>query len=419
MYMGENLPAIESNQIKEKNNEVEKVPKLKKLNRFIFAFCILATALVIAVSLFVSKNQQNTVSQKIDKTSDEVYDEVPIDEGKIESLGNAVYILSGSDPEKLVDLSTRSEGSFGDIEPILKGKDIYVADAHLLYRYSLSDKTRTELFRNTQGDSPIMSFNISQNGHIYISLEPKEYYSKETDFQVVEIDSSGQIVRNIEKIPHVFYGGINYLFNWNGEDIIASFGGDGCGGWGTISKLKEGQTTDIAKTGGGCVQDPRYVGFDENKGQIILAEIIKTPYSDDMDFTSDKYDVLYGLNVSNLEKIPLFDLKKIPDITGFSLSGDRKILAIISDTQVNLLDMDTREIIRSIEKKYSEDYHIRFFDNNLIGFNSKTNKFMKYDLNSGEIKSRSVLSQKRGQQSIGVLGDWEGSPIFYIKNYSY
>src|SRR6185369_13275377 len=138
--------------------------------------------------------------------------------------------------------------------------------ANTVIKYSLADNKSHVVYTNTDPTRELQSLSLGENDHLYISLSPTDYYAKESFFQIDEVDlSSEKTIRSLYPLSHVLYGGISYLFTAGDFDIVTSFGGDGCGGGGTISKYRDGHEESVTEIGAGCAETPRYIGFLSSK----------------------------------------------------------------------------------------------------------------------------------------------------------
>lgn len=339
-----------------------------------------------------------------------------------QAKNDKIYKLVLYNPDRkttktLSEFLMKGNNYFGYVNPVRKGDTIYLADANTITKYSLPNKQSQIIYTNPYNDRVIQSLSLDDTGYLYVGLSPKDYYAKNSTFSLDIVDlASGKTSRTLSSLPHVTYGGISYLFKAGDYDIIASFGGDGCGGYGEISKFIAMKKEQIAKTGVGCLEEPRYIGTLPSKNQILLANVLPGSWNPSAPQESVKYDVLYGQNALTGEKEPLYDLKKIPELSAIILNEEKNTVLLATPKNLSLFDLEKKIITKTIEFKSEFNGAWTLKNNELIDtfYYPDSMSISLIDVQTGNVKQQMSFPTKN--DSYNLLGKWNNEYLFFFTN---
>jgi len=148
---------------------------------------------------------------------------------------------------------------------------------------------------------------------------------------IEEYDLLSQKTRKIAPQRNVMYGTMHHLFKTTkNDDVIGSFGGDGCGAFGEIRLVTASETKVVTPTGGGCSEHPRRLGSLTQEDKLVLISVEKDGWDPEK---GERVDKLYTKDVyTGGEKI-LMDLKPYVDTLKSYLMDEKtqKITLVFSD----------------------------------------------------------------------------------------
>ncbi|MBI4058937.1 hypothetical protein HY404_01715 [Candidatus Microgenomates bacterium] len=408
---GENNVAVGEEPLLEENKTIEKNQDTLKFT--LVASLILGLVLLFLVKVVLKPQFAHYSLQRIDES--EFVEPIPIHELAVFSLEENGQLV------KLTSFSITTNDYFGDLTPIMDKKDnIYIGSRDKIVKYSLSSQKSEEIFSENTGET-IYNFSLSDAAdHLYVTEKPpalslpadNNSSGMEEKLIIKDVNLKDNSVRVIGPHQPVYYGNLDYLFKSSAGDVIASFGGDGCGGYGEIVVYKNSIAKKIAKTGAGCSPDSRYIGSIKEKNAILLASTVP---GFEGGFKSDEkiYDTLYLQNITTGEKEIVFDLKTIKDGT-LILNSTEKMVGILTDEDFLTISLETKQIEQRItlNKKISIPW-ISWLDNNKIYGIDYQKNFVIIDLSSGKLK---ILPWDKNVVTYDphLLGLWHSKPLFYL-----
>jgi hypothetical protein len=383
------------------SESVEQVPQSsepvsqKKIKLHRKQFLLMLTAGVGVIFLFAALKINNTTPSNLEKSSltaiPIITSLTPVPPGP-ETEGSTIRVAiienKNFTPVEKVPYNVRLNTSFG-IYPQYHNGDIYFVDDNKIKKYSFETKSVVDIYTITMSDDQSFdNFSMYEN-MLYLSFGAPGNYGDDP-VTMKEINRVSGAIREIPNVETVFYGTADYLFkSKNGKDITSSFGGDGCGGQGNFYRYENGQSTLIADSGNGCVNKPRYYGFLEDREQLILAngEIYQDKTLEEINPFAFRYDVLYALDVNTGIQTPLYDLKKISGIKQILMNSEKTQLVILTDKDLRILDLTSKEITNSITLN-STLGNLQFFTSNyLYAFNSDTKALYEVNLSTKTIST--------------------------------
>ena len=398
--------------------------KKKKLLFFIIFFILLLVILAISYLIFNNKNSAGLSSPN---------NISPTPAALIQERQTYTYVYSFAD-EKFSEIAKIN----GHAEPIL-GKDnsvyyyIYETSdpsyrAQKIFKLDLETEQTSVIYATNSGK--IAEIKYENPNLLYIVILPQNESYDEQTHDLLKLNLDNKQAQFLRQFKSVTFGGISYLFKSGETDIIGSFGGDGCGGHGRISRYQNSNSVLITNTGGGCNPNPIYIGSVPEKNSILVASATETEEAtlpgDFIDF-----DKLYLQNVLTNEKDILYDLRPIDDqINQFKLNKDKNAAVILKDKELISIDLSTKEVslielpedIRSQEISvgfiWSKNDKFYFIVSRAINetenskelyiFDSKSNSFKKIDFTN-------TLAKK--SPSLTAIGDWKDQEILYFIDY--
>lgn len=222
----------------------------------------------------------------------------------------------------------------------------------------------------------------------------------------------------------VIYGTLAYLFKTTkGEDVLGSFGGDGCGGFGEIRILGSSNQL-LTKTGGGCVEDPTYHGEIPAENKIILLSSIKDSWNE---IGGGKLDKLYSLDVYTKEQKTILDFKSNPQgVKRFFPNPDKNKLTLGYQNEiqeVNLLNGNITKTPINSSIDLENNYYSYFYKDNLyyLRLESVTNNFNMAleitDIKTGNVKKYDWDKKYPVSADAYIIGFWQDKPLIVFHTY--
>jgi hypothetical protein len=230
--------------------------------------------------------------------------------------------------------------------PIMANGAIYFTDNK---GYDTSGKNLLKFDPSTNTTSTeyisdeIIQLKSHKNSNLFYFTTFKEPFDYEkTQLTLYEFNPLTKTARKILKKIPVFYGSLSLESKINNIDIVSSFGGDGCGGWGEVYSVDNEKITNTIKIGFGCSMDPRYLKLNENKNSVILASVMEpVDKSDPSDFND--YDRIYFQNLLTNEKEEIYDLKPdMNDIEEIYFDDKTQAIWIIKNSHMISINPDTK-----------------------------------------------------------------------------
>jgi len=309
----------------------------------IIAFLLIGS-IVFAGYFYLQKNSSSSFPEILNQIS--VSPVGPTSYPKLETNTDIVtdrtrYILYVVDEEGFRQISTFSDiasnPTYGNIPPYLDEESgaLYLADAHSVSQYNLSGKKSKDIYTNTEKDLLVSYLSFIKKS-IYISLLPNTY--EKLEGRIDEVDIPTGKIRKIGSFAPILYGNLNYLFKTTkGDDVIGSFGGDGCGGGGWVKLLTAPVPKTIIETGGGCNEAPRYLGAVDTQDKIVLLSVVKDTWNET---NGEQTDKLYIKNVYTGEEAVLYDFKANNErVSTYYENNQSNLLYIITNSKIKQLDL--------------------------------------------------------------------------------
>lgn len=319
------------------------------------------------------------------------------------------YSLSNNKMLAQSSITVRPNDAFG-LRPVLDSSgNIYLIDNDSVIKYSLASKTKTIIYTNQLSDRQLIAVAIKEPDYFYLTEAPIPYYGKTEMLHTIrEIKISDGETRVIENLRPTLYGNSDYLFKSSEGDIIGTFGGDGCGGFGKIYRYTD-HAIDVVKTGGGCVEEPTYLGAAENRESLfLLSSVPKT-------FPETKIDSFYTQHVLTGNKEIIYDFKNISNQPEkVILNQEKTKVAAINKTSITIIDLVTREIEKTIPLDNIDSYFWLMIGDMLYSYDYNKNIYI-VDIPSGTVTRiwyQDVFSVPGRVPN--YFGQWNGEPFFYV-----
>ncbi len=270
----------------------------------------------------------------------------------------------------LDQVTIKSATSFGSINfQLLNNGYLMIYDTNTVSIYDPINKTQQQLYQNTNSSEIIRARLSEDQRTLYVSkATPLGNYQFTVNLEVINLPNT--LVRTVSNVPPVTYGALDYLMDSPNGDIVGSFGGDGCGGFGKVYQVKDGQNTELLKTGAGCNNDPYYLGELESKNSLLLEE--HHTGANDADIPTK----LLIYDVATKQSTPLLDLTAVSSQIRL-LKYDRysQTVYLFVDKELWKYNPTTKVLQKSVvvDKLPSEDiYWAGVTSSHLIGYNYKS-----------------------------------------------
>lgn len=309
------------------------------------------------------------------------------------------------------------KNSGGPVQPTVGKDKLYYVSGSDIFEYDINTKTSKKIYTTADDISIVLIEYTSPNylyiteGNIYFEPDKKPYLT------LKKFDLNTASATTIASMEPTLYGGLNYIGKMGNANIVGTFGGDGCGGYGSIYKVENGAYNLVKKVGSGCIADPRYVGYSENLSSIITISVIGS------DEVNQKYDFVYLTNVNTGENKAIFDLKRLNDTFKTSLkSTDKDVVYLVGTEKVYTLDLNTQSIISQsdITADFTNFYpdHISSDSKDVLLFVSESNsphtqKYVIFDPASGQVLNEfqspaekdTLFGNYRSVNTLGILSN--------------
>lgn len=260
---------------------------------------------------------------------------------------------------------------------------IYFISENTLYKFDLRTSSQARVspvtFASGYGPGSV----ISDNNEVFYTTKALDYeHSQKVSVRLFDTTSNKET--ELTTIDPVIYGDAEYLFTSSAGQIIGSFGGDGCGGYGEIYRVTTSGNQELTKTGMGCNNNPRFIGSLPKEDSIILAELKQTPeeYSfEDYTFADGKINLM---KVTSKVTTPLFDLSQIKGkVKNILLNDNKDILAILTKDSIYLFHIPTSTLDPALPNSGFTDYSI-FVGDKLFGIDYESKNYKIFNVKSGE-----------------------------------
>jgi hypothetical protein len=220
------------------------------------------------------------------------------------------------------------------------------------------------------------------------------------------------LLPEVDSVKHVLYGSLNYLFKASdGEDIVGSFGGDGCSGYGSIFKVQNNsKPTEVVETGGGCNPKPTYLGSYPQKDSLVMLVIADDNHPQDLGTTTE--NKLYLKNALNGEESTLFDFKGTK-IKSFTFNKEQNKIAFFYDNgQVFIYQLGEGKMVGPV----NIDRNVKNFftwKGDLASYLASSSIWI-IETNKFDIKKYSYGNLPGGKENqVYLLGNYQNQPLIY------
>lgn len=315
---------------------------------------------------------------------------------------------------KGVDESTE----YGQLQPFFDENKgiVYLGNKTNVYTYDLTSKSQQEIFSLSDKSYYIVSISI-QDDWLYLNLASND----SDEGYIEEYNLTSHALRKIDPQKNVIYGSLHYLFKTiNNDDVIASFGGDGCGGFGEIRLVTSSTTKVIIKTGGGCIEDPRYIGSLASSNKIVLLSVVKG-WTDDN--SPEQLDSLFTKDVYSGDEKVLFDFKPyINTLTNYWVDQKNNKMYLIINGELWTLNINNGQIENKVainkNFKLENNYHVLYgsgeiYDLTEDDVSDNFNMVLTIDDTKKDLLNSYDWGKKysgiTGQSSL--LGFWNNQPV--------
>lgn len=331
-----------------------------------------------------------------------------------------IFRLANNKITPVTSVEVFGNGAYGDIEPTYDEttKTIYFTDINTITAYSLLTNSSQVYYRNTKPDTIISSVDLTSLPVLYITLAPTEIDDfNNIQLTLLEYNIKTNQTREIPSIKPVRYGNVSYLFKSGNKDIIGTFGGDGCGGYGEIYAVDSTSKKLLQKTGGGCVRDPNYFGNIKSQNALLMASIL--PESGEDELGEILYNELYLINVDTLEKTTLLDLKPYSSYR-MRFNEKNNTLSLESNKEIVTFNIETQKLETLPQKSKNIPESHTSYETNTMLYAAEYNKdeFYIIDRETGE---QTTISWKGVFEEVGdspgFLGKYDSDILFYAITY--
>lgn len=401
----------------------------EKLRKKQFISVVLGVGLVVIVSIVLFLYSTNNTSQQANNIKNESLPSItpsntPISRGQPLEKGtnNLLYTISENSFNEITLFKNLSPNpDYGQVSPYFDEieRKVYLGGREKISVYDLNNKDQKEIYQLSDQNFSISSFSVVGN-KLYISLSPSNIGDSG---YIDEFDMVSKKSRRIGPQKNVIYGGLRYIFKTtNNDDVMASFGGDGCGGFGEVRLITTSETKLVAKTGGGCVEDPRYIGELASENKIVLLSVVKGTWDE---MTPQKLDTLYTKDVYTGEEKGLLDLKPLSDkLTRYFVDQKNNRVYLIFKDEIWNLNLTNGQIENKVaiskDLNVGEDYYSVFHDNNLYSlkeepYTDNFNMVLKVaDVTTGATKEYNWGKKYAISGQASILGFWQNQPLINL-----
>lgn len=314
---------------------------------------------------------------------------------------NFPYDSNGTDPSFQID----SKNS------------LYFKDDRIVYKYSFDSRKTEVVFEDTNTKNRISNI-VWENSNLYITSGLKydyknpnfEEYENERMENIFELNPTTKETKTLGSKHPDIYESYFFLSRINDFDLVMGAGGDGCGSWKYIYKLKSEKFTLFDKSGGGCAELPRFLGVDPDKGLVMVSFL-----DFDLEKNANKYGELY-YKLFNGEVQSITDLKSKSEYfvgTAYDEINKKVIVIPFESNSVYSIDLKNKTIdtIQAKTKINFQTNNYQIFDNNLywedITFDTYgVRGISKMNLQTGEVNEKwwSISNSN----NIKILGLYNG-----------
>jgi len=406
-------------------NSISKL--FEKLRKKQFIFVILGVGLVIIVAMILFLYSTNNTSQQANYIRNESLPSVipsntPVSRGQPleKNINNILYTINENGFNEITKF--KGLGPNTEVSPYFDGigRKVYLGDQEKIFLYDLDSKEQKEIYQLSDQNFRISSFSVVGN-KLYISLFPSNI---DDSGYIDEFDMSSKTSRRIGPQENVLYGDLHYIFKTtNNDDVIASFGGDGCASYGEIRLVTASGIKFVTKTGGGCAEKPRYIGELAAENKIVLLSIVKGTLDE---MTEPELDTLYTKDVYTGEEKDLLDLKPLSDkLSYYYVDQENYRIYLILKGEIWILNFANGQIENKVA--ISKDLNVEgynffvFHDNKLYSlregpYTDNFNMVLRVaDVTTGITKDYNwgkKYAIRRGRASI--LGFWQNQPLINL-----
>lgn len=290
------------------------------------------------------------IQSKLNSVTPTTYQSNIIDENTI-TENQTIFSLDDSGFAKLATISFTLGGHYGSSQPILGSSgNIYFTSKDKVFTYNLNTGKQIDIYKKNSNGLELTNLTLNQKKNLLYVSQLIEIGGKMNKFLLKEVDLSNSTEREIPQFPAVLYGNAEFLFSANGLDIVASFGGDGCGAYGKIYKIINSKAEEIINTGHGCVEDPRFIEANEDKSSVLLYSAI--PQIDPLSTIGsykDELNQLYWQNVITGEKQVLYDFKAENRTAGhFFINPEKTKMAYFIKNKIEIINIYSKEVEKEI-----------------------------------------------------------------------
>lgn len=331
----------------------------------------------------------------------------------------SIYSIEDDTLKRLVTLPITLGRSYGPAQPFTDNNgSVYFTAKDKVIRYDLKTGTQSDVYTvNPQAKGIVSVKTDTKRNKLYIT-EQTEATAGRDKFRVKEISLSDNKEREIPQIPTVMYGNMTYLMYAEGADIVGSFGGDGCGGYGEIYRITGTKTEKAIDTGMGCDKNPRFVKADEKTSSILLYSVEKNDPLPEEEMWEEKLDTLYLQNAFTGEKNVLYDFKSENRSNGkFVVNEDLSKIAYFDGKSTEIISLASKKTESVIPVNIS--YHFAYwYGNKIYALELNEKKVATIDTNSGKISELSFAAYFNPVgNSPRVIGQWDGKALLFVETY--
>jgi hypothetical protein len=297
--------------------------------------------------------------------------------------------------------------------------NVYFLGDHSIQSYNLDSRQQQTVYHYEDLSYRLADLTFGDEfiyPNLYLSAGQDNYITRHHDI----IDSYNLSTKQshvIGPFEPVMYGDMKYLFHTTmGDDVVGTFGGDDCAGYGRIDLFKDNTSTKIIETGGGCNLDPRYISYLKDQDELVLLSVIDQ--HTDSPPESFKLDKLYAKDVYTGEEKTLYDFSAQPNNLDYSYTRNNLLYLVFTNREVWRLDLSRpNEITKfTVNKDLDIDSGWDFYgqymyqiyrpigkddDRFLVIANPATGQSSTYDLNL----------PSNGINTVKIVGFWHDQPL--------
>lgn len=300
--------------------------------------------------------------------------------------------------------------------------NIFFVDRNKIIRYSLTNSDSAEIYQS-EGGFVIAQISLDQAGQFlyFVEYDPDLPPTTTTIQSLYELNLGTREKRLVLKTEAVMYGLIQYLFKSTAGDVVGDFGGDGCGGYGNIYLVTNGQKRLVLETGGGCVEKPVPIGNNKEKNSVILIAHKNGENSENL--TEYTLTEIFYLDVTTGKKEQILDLTKYPNkYTQVFLNKSEDTLYLLSEKDLMTYRLDNKQIgnLKFAVQALKDSNLTLVQDNNvdiLYGINSISKQFNIVYPNMGEFKPVNWPTIPSSSSPQFLDRFFNSKPIFYVVKY--